>query len=63
MQGAHDRSLPMMEPVHQPGEPFVRPRRPTPLVVGIFLLVAILAILAVGVVVVLLWNAMYAEVT
>jgi hypothetical protein len=51
----------MMEPVHHPGEPFVRPRRPKPLVVGAFLLVAFICMLAVGVVAVLLWNAILAE--
>jgi hypothetical protein len=51
----------MMEPVHQPGEPFVRPRRPKPLAVTVFLAIAILLILAIGVVIVLVWNALLAE--
>jgi hypothetical protein len=50
-----------MDPVHQPGEPFVRPRKPAPLAVTVFLAIAILIILALGVVIVLLWNAMTAE--
>jgi hypothetical protein len=50
----------MMEPVHHPGEPFVKPRRPKPLAVVVFLLIAIVAILAAGWVVVLLWEAVNA---
>jgi hypothetical protein len=53
----------MMEPVHQPGEPFVRPRRPRPFAVAVFLAIAILLMLAIGVVIVLLWDAMTAELT
>jgi hypothetical protein len=48
----------MMDPIHHPGEPFVKPRRPKPIAVAIFLLLAIIGILVAGLVVVLIWNAL-----
>ena len=51
----------MMEPVHHPGEPFVKPRRPKPIAVLVLLLMAILGVLLAGLVVVLFWQAIVDE--
>jgi hypothetical protein len=53
----------MQEPVHHEGEPFVRPRRPAPVVVGVFLLIAALGMVGAGVVAVLVWKALTDEIT